>query len=71
MSRIYTVANKKTGVVVRYVHANTLNAAIRAHAAEVFEAAQASTVDVYRAVKDKSFDVLEAVAPEQLGLGGG
>ena len=31
MSRIYLVLDKK-GAVVRYVRANTLNAAVRAHA---------------------------------------
>jgi hypothetical protein len=71
MSRIYTVTNKKTGKVERYVRANTLNAAVRAHAHELFAAAQASTEDVFQAVQKKSFDVLDAVSPEQLGLGGG
>lgn len=71
MSRIYAVTNKKTGELVRYVRANTLNAAVRAHAAEVFEALQASTEDIYQATKAAKFDVLDAVAPEQLDLGGG
>jgi hypothetical protein len=71
VSRIYTVINKKTGEIQRYVRANSLNAAIRAHAREVFEASASSTDDVYHAVQAKAFDVLDAVAPEQLTLGGG
>jgi hypothetical protein len=71
VSRIYTVTNKKTGEIVRYVRANTLNAAIRAHAFELFEATASSTEDVFQAVQAKAFDVLDAVSPEQLALGGG
>lgn len=71
MSRIYTVTNKKTGEIQRYVRANSLNAAIRAHAHEMFEASASSTDDVYMAVQAKAFDVLDAVSPEQLNLGGG
>jgi hypothetical protein len=70
VSRIYTVTNKKTGEVVRYVRANTLNAAVRAHAYELFEAAQSSTEDIYQATLKKAFDVLDAASPEQLALGG-
>lgn len=71
MSRIYTVTDKKTGKVERYVRANTLNAAVRAHAHELFAATQTSTEEVFQAVQAKAFNVLDAVAPEQLGLGGG
>jgi hypothetical protein len=71
MSRIYTVTNKKSGEIQRYVRANSLNAAIRAHAHEMFEAVASSTDDVYQAVQAKAFDVLDAVSPEQLSLGGG
>jgi hypothetical protein len=71
MSRIYTVTNKKTGKVERYVRANTLNAAIRAHAHELYDAIAATTEDVFQAMQAGDFHVLDAVAPEQLALGGG
>jgi hypothetical protein len=71
MSRIYTVTNKKSGAVARYVRANTLAAAIRAHSHELFDAAPSSTEDLFQAVQAKAFDVLDAVSPEQLDLGGG
>jgi hypothetical protein len=71
VSRIYTVTNKKTGEIQRYVRANTLAGAIRAHANEIFDATASSTEDVFQAVQAKAFDVLDTVAPEQLNLGGG
>lgn len=58
------MTNKKTGQIQRYVRANSLNAAVRAAAHELFEAAASSTDDVYQAVQAKAFDVLDAVAPE-------
>ena len=67
MSRIYLVTDRLTGKVSRYVRANTLNGAVRAHAAEIYEASQASTEDVYQAMK-AGYDILDAVAPEQVDL---
>lgn len=66
MSRIYTVATKK-GVIVRYVRANTLNAAIRAVSDELYTAKASTTDEVYQAMLDHA-DVLDAVAPEQLDM---
>ena len=66
MSRIYLVLDKK-GAVVRYVRANTLNAAVRAHAAEKFTAKPATTDDVYHAMTHGA-DVLDVVAPEQMDI---
>jgi len=70
VSRIYTVTNKKSGEIVRYVRANTLNAAIRALAFELYESSPTTAVDMFDASKAGPLNVLEAVAPEQLGLGG-
>lgn len=64
MSRIYTVTNKKTGKVERYVRANTLNSAVRAHAQELFAATQSSTDELFQATKAGSFFVLDAVESE-------
>ena len=58
----------KKGVCVRFVRANTLNAAVRAHAAEKFTAVPATTEDVYQAVSQDLFNVLDAVAPEQIDI---
>jgi hypothetical protein len=69
MSRIYTVTNKKSGEVARYVRANTLAGAIRAHAEELFDAAATSTDEIYLAAKAKAFTVLDAVKPEQGDIG--
>lgn len=70
-ARIYRVTNKHSGDVQRYVRANTLNAAVRAYASEVFEAVPVSTDEMYRAMNADGFDVLDAVSPEQLDLSGG
>jgi len=67
MARIYVVLDKK-GQIARFVRANTLNAAVRAHAAEKYTAVPASTEDIYQAVTMAAFDVLDAVAPEQLDI---
>jgi hypothetical protein len=56
--------------VRRYVRANTLNAAVRSYANEVFEAAPVTTDELYQAMNADGFDVLDAVSPEQLALGG-
>lgn len=67
MSRIYTVRRRDAaGHLVRYVRANTLNAAVRAVAVELFEAKAATTEEIYQATVDKTFDVLDAVQPEQV-----
>ena len=66
MSRIYTVRNKTSGKLVRYVRAHTLASAIRAVAGEHFDAAAASTEEIFQASKAGVFDVLDALAPEQL-----
>ena len=71
MSRIYTVTDRKTGAVERYVRANTLNAAIRAYSNEVFEAAPSTAEEMVNAANGGKLSVLDAVAPEQLALGGG
>jgi hypothetical protein len=71
VSRIYKVINRATGKVQRYVRANTLNAAVRAYANELYVAEPATTEDMWQAFNDKeNFDALDAVAPEQLNLGG-
>jgi hypothetical protein len=71
VSRIYTVTDKKTGAVERYVRANTLNAAIRAYSNEVFEAQPSTAEKMVMAANGGKLSVLDAVAPEQLALGGG
>jgi division protein CdvB (Snf7/Vps24/ESCRT-III family) len=63
VSRIYTVCTK-VGYIVRYVRANTLNAAMRAVAEEMYVAKASTTDEVYQAML-KNADVLDAVAPEQ------
>jgi division protein CdvB (Snf7/Vps24/ESCRT-III family) len=63
VSRIYTV-RAKAGHIVRYVRANTLNAAVRAVAEEMYVAKASTTDEVYQAML-KNADVLDAVAPEQ------
>jgi hypothetical protein len=70
-ARIYRVTNKHSGDVQRYVRANTLNAAVRAYADELFEAAPVTTDEMFKAMSTDGFDVLDAVSPEQLALGGG
>jgi hypothetical protein len=64
VSRIYVVTNKETGKVARYVRAKTLNAAVRAHAEELFEANAATTEDVFQAAKSGGFKVLDAIKEE-------
>jgi hypothetical protein len=68
MARIYTVKNKTSGKIVRYVRANSLNGAIRAVAGEQFDAAPASTEDVFQAAKGGTLNVLDALAPEQVDI---
>lgn len=70
-ARIYRITNKHSGDVQRYVRANTLNAAVRSYANEVFEATPVTTDELYQAMNTDGFDVLDAVSPEQLALGGG
>lgn len=70
MSRIYLVTQKNTnGGSQRYVRANTLNAAIRAHAAELFVARPVTPDEVYQASRSGVLDVLDAVAPEAKDVG--
>lgn len=66
--RIYTVRNKTSGKLQRYVRANTLAGAIRAAAEELFTAAPASTEDMFQAAKSGTMDVLDAVKPEQVDI---
>ena len=67
-SRIYTVRNKGSGDVVRYVRANTLGAAIRAASEEIFTAGPSSTDEIYQASKAGEFEVLDALAPMQIDI---
>jgi hypothetical protein len=67
-SRIYTIRNKATGKLTRYVRANTLAGAIRAVAEEHFSATPSSTDDIFLASKAGAFDVLDAVRPEQIDI---
>ena len=61
-ARIYLVTAKRPGGgVLRYVRAANLNAAIRAHANELFSARPASAEDVWEASKNGGFSVLDAV----------
>lgn len=62
-SRIYVVRRRESGGLVRYVHANTLNGAVRAIANDLFDTKVASTEDIFQASKDGSFDVLDAIEP--------
>jgi hypothetical protein len=66
MSRIYTVRTKD-GRIVRYVRANTLNAAVRAVAEEMYAAKASTTDEVYQAML-KNVDVLDAIAPAQVDI---
>jgi hypothetical protein len=66
--RIYTVRNKTSGKLQRYVRANTLAGAIRAAAEELFTAAPASTEDMFQAMKGGDLAVLDAVKPEQTDI---
>jgi tellurite resistance protein len=59
--RIYVVTNKANGEVARYVRANSLNGAVRAHAREMFEAKAASTEQMFQAAKSGSLKVLDAL----------
>jgi hypothetical protein len=68
MSRIYTVRNKGSAKLVRYVRAANLNSAIRAVAAENFTASAATTEEIFQASKSGTFDVLDALAPEQADI---
>jgi len=60
MSRIYKITNRTSGDVQRYVRANTLNAAVRAYAEEIFEAAPITHDDMWQAMKE-GFDALDAI----------
>jgi hypothetical protein len=71
MPQMYQITDRKSGHVKRFVRANTLNAAVRAHANEVFAATRMSPEEMFQAMKAGDFDALDAVAPEQLGFGGG
>ena len=70
-SRIYKVVSRDKGVLQRFVRANTLNAAVRASAEELFVATPATAEDMVVAFDAGVGHVLDAVAPEQLNLGGG
>jgi hypothetical protein len=70
VSRIYNVSAKATGVSLRYVRANSLNAAVRAYAHEVVVAKAMTPDEVYAAMKEDR-EVLDAVAPEQPEIGAG
>jgi len=59
-ARIYVVS-AKGGDVVRYVRASTVNAAIRAHYAEVYEARPASTEEIFQVAKAGALKVLDAI----------
>lgn len=60
-ARIYVVSSKG-GDVVRYVRAQNLNSAIRAHSHTLFEARPASAEDIWEASKNGGLDVLDAVS---------
>lgn len=68
MSRIYVVRGRKSGELVRYVRARTLNGAVRALAGEKFEASAATTEEIFQAMKKDAFDVLDALEPTQTDL---
>lgn len=61
MSRIYIVSSLKDKQVVRFVRANTLNAAVRALAGELYTAQAATHDELFAAAKGGKFDVLNAV----------
>jgi hypothetical protein len=67
-ARIYIVTNRNSGKVSRYVRAKTLNSAMRAVAAEIFQGEPASTETIFQAMKAPGFDVLDAVEPVQLDI---
>lgn len=60
--RIYVVIAKDNGKVARYVRAKNLNAAVRAHAEELFDAKAATTEEIFQAAKAGGFKVLDALA---------
>ena len=60
MSRIYVVRNK-AGEALRYVRANNLNQAIRAHAHELFEAEPATSEQIWQASRVGEVDVLDSL----------
>ena len=64
MSRIYTVTDRKTGKVARYVRASTLASAIRAHAEELYAAAPATTEEIFQVAKAGKLSVLDALAED-------
>jgi hypothetical protein len=68
LSRIYVIKGRKSGELVRYVRAHTLNGAVRALAEEKFAASTASTEELFQAMKTDTFDVLDALAPTQVDL---
>jgi hypothetical protein len=69
-ARIYLVIAKRPGGgVLRYVRAANLNAAIRAHANELFSARPASAEDVWEASKGGGFSVLDAVNDAEVANG--
>lgn len=68
MSRIYVIRGRKSGSFERYVRAHTLNGAIRAHAAEVFEAKAATTDELFVAAQAGTFHVLDALEPIHLDI---
>jgi hypothetical protein len=70
-SRIYTITDKKTFETKRFVRDNTMNAAVRAYAEEIFLVGPSSAEEMVDAAKKGALSVLDAVAPEQLALGGG
>ena len=69
-ARIYLVTAKRPGGgVLRYVRATNLNAAIRAHANELFSARPASAEDIWEATKDGELSVLDAVNDAEVANG--
>lgn len=68
MSRIYKVTAKENGQIVRYVRANSLNAAIRARMREIFDASPCTSEEMFQAAKHGKLNVLDAVAPEQTDI---
>ena len=63
MSRIYVVETTlRAPAMVRFVRANTLNAAIRAVAAEQFTARAASADDIVAASQAGTLDILDVLA---------
>jgi hypothetical protein len=68
MSRIYTVRNKNSGALVRYVRAHNLNSAVRAVADEQFTAKASTTEELYQAAIAEKFEVLDALKPTQTDI---